>query len=297
MQIATVNTADVHCSKEPFPFLVWQNFLDLETCRTLITDAETFSAGARTPYVMGGRSIMASTSVRFTDLGTASPIWSSLVTMIQSKHLSDQLSELLDIDTKYVNSPVFTVRNTTLAKFVKKARTSIQKASLSTSSLRQIALLLALRTLFAFRRWAFGFGWRLRGRVAYELLFDYSIGIRGYEREIHRDSDSRDIVFLLYLNSTESVEGGLLQLHQLKKGGHLKPQPDPADCILHLAIEPKAGTLVAFQNTANSYHSVRRILGENTQRHFLYGGFTRLRGRSDSFRGQSHLATDWTLYN
>ena len=297
MLINNDDIANLQCSKDPFPFLIWPNFIDKITCEKLIADAETFTSGPRAPLVMGGRSIMTSTSCRFENLKTASPTWSSLVTLIQSEGLSNRLSELLGIDSKYVNSPVFTIRGKLLSEWVKRARTSIQQTSLTTASLKQVGILFILRALFVIRRWVFGFGWRLRGHVAYELLFDYSIGTIGYEREIHRDSDSRDIVFLLYLNSTEPADGGILQLHRLDKGGLLQPQPNPSDCTLHLAVEPAAGTLVAFQNTAQSYHSVRKIVGKETHRHFLYGGFTRLRGRSENFQNQPKLATDWTLYN
>ena len=297
MQIDNFDITNLQCSKDPFPFLIWPNFIDNITCEKLIADAEIFTTGPRSPLVMGGRSIMASTSSQFQNLESSSPVWSSLVTLIQSKKLSDRISGLLGNDTKYVNSPVFTVRSKVLSKLVKRARTSIQQTLLTTSSLKQVGVLLVLRALFAMRRLILGYGWRLRGRVAYELLFDYSIGTLGYEREIHRDSDSRDIVFLLYLNSTAPADGGVLQLHRLNEGGLLRPQPNPSDCALHLAIEPAAGTLVAFQNTARSYHSVLKIVGTETQRHFLYGGFTRLLGRSDNFQNQSKLATDWTLYN
>ena len=44
------------------------------------------------------------------------------------------------------------------------------------------------------------------------LLYDYSVSNEGYEREIHRDSDSRVIVFLLYLSSIEDDIGGNLEI-------------------------------------------------------------------------------------
>ena len=46
-----------------------------------------------------------------------------------------------------------------------------------------------------------------------ELLYDYSISPNGYFREIHRDSDARTIVFLIYLNDLSSEgTGGDLKL-------------------------------------------------------------------------------------
>ena len=61
-----------------------------------------------------------------------------------------------------------------------------------------------------------------------ELLFDFSISQKGYKREIHRDSDSRKIVFLIYLNSFKNNgEGGNLNLHELinKDKKHIPTQP------------------------------------------------------------------------
>ena len=50
------------------------------------------------------------------------------------------------------------------------------------------------------------------------MLYDYSISPNGYKREIHRDSDARTFVFLLYLNNlSKSGEGGELEIYKYKK--------------------------------------------------------------------------------
>ena len=48
----------------------------------------------------------------------------------------------------------------------------------------------------------------LGGKSSVELLYDYSVSGKSYNREIHRDSDSRLIVFLLYLNEFDEKEKG-----------------------------------------------------------------------------------------
>jgi hypothetical protein len=101
----------------------------------------------------------------------------------------------------------------------------------------------------------------------------------------------------LYLNSTAKEDGGALRLHRLNPGGTPLPRPKPEECSLLMEIEPHAGTLVAFQNTAQAYHSVQLMVGANTQRHFVYGAVTRLIGRDTGLREQSHLKTDWLVYN
>ena len=45
---------------------------------------------------------------------------------------------------------------------------------------------------------------------------DFSIATKGYFREIHRDSDNRIYVFLLFLNKIKNDKGGKFKFHKLK---------------------------------------------------------------------------------
>ena len=75
-----------------------------------------------------------------------------------------------------------------------------------------------------------------------ELLYDYSKAQNGYSREVHRDSDSRTLVFLIYLNSLSAdAKGGSLILHEYKDKTKISPQPDIEECNLLKKIEPKEG--------------------------------------------------------
>ena len=122
------------------------------------------------------------------------------------------------------------------------------------------------------------------------LLYDYSVSYDGYYREVHRDSDSRSIVFLLFLNSLENESsGGSFGLYKSLNNSNLfQPQPDYSikkgnlvepskgkmeKCKTHL-IEPKAGRLIIFLNTAYAYHSVEKLKNTKIGNHFIYGGYT-----------------------
>ena len=110
-------------------------------------------------------------------------------------------------------------------------------------------------------------------------LFDYSFSSNGYGREIHRDSDNRLIVVLLYLNDLDqSTLGGDLEIYKIKKEkieqNIYPPQPNKKDCDLEYIIKPKKGRLVMFVNQFNSYHGVSEMTDDKRGRHFIYGGFT-----------------------
>lgn len=282
---------------EPFPHLVWPRFMASEMCEALVRDVESFSASSSRRDVMGGRAMLPNTSSTFHQLTEHSAAWASFQQMLDSPDFLQKLTQHLGSNTRYVRSPVFAPRHGMFAAIVNRVRTATQHVTLSNASLKQVFGLLALRGMFTARRLTVGLVARLRNRVAYELLYDYSRARQGYVREVHRDSDARDIVFLLYLNSTAKEDGGALQLHRLNPGGTPFPRPKPDECSLLMDIEPQAGTLVAFQNTAQAYHSVELVVGANTQRHFVYGAVTRLMGRDSGLRRQSHLKTDWLVYS
>ncbi len=111
-------------------------------------------------------------------------------------------------------------------------------------------------------------------------LFDYSFSKVGYSREIHRDSDNRLIVVLLYLNSLDNQAiGGDLELYKLKNSSNYKvndypPQPDKNQCELQYTIKPRRGRMVIFLNQFNSYHGVSKMIKNKISRHFIYGGYT-----------------------
>lgn len=286
----------VESSLHPFPYLLYEGYLDFATCQRLIDDAESLNNSSSYREVMGGRALLPNTSSAFHDLLNSSAEWQNFEKRLNSPEFLAMLVNTLGLKVRYLSVDVYANRSGRLVRVIQRLRESLQLTSLANASARQVGALLLLRTIHTSRRVLFGAVARLRGRVAYELLFDYSRARNGYVREIHRDSDARDIVFLVYFNSTAASEGGALRLHRLTPGVQTVPRPDPSHCSLEREIVPMAGTLVAFENTACAYHSVQRIVGANTQRHFVYGAVTRLVGRSSGLHGEERLKTDWRIY-
>jgi Rps23 Pro-64 3,4-dihydroxylase Tpa1-like proline 4-hydroxylase len=116
------------------------------------------------------------------------------------------------------------------------------------------------------------------------LLFDYSIASDGYYNDIHRDSDSRVIVFLLYLNTINS-SGGSLSFYK-KKGNQFE---------LVETIKPMPGRLVIFLNEDHSYHGVDIMKETSGSRNFLYGSFTSL-NFENPFIKEKKIRTEFNMY-
>ena len=133
-------------------------------------------------------------------------------------------------------------------------------------------------------------------KLPVELLYDYSIAGDGYFREIHRDSDSRMIVFLLYLSSLPNeTKGGSLDIFKLKENAkETLARPDPSMCEKIESITPKPGRLVVFKNDNNSYHSVEKLSDSKSSRYFIYGGFTLL-SQNNPFITKGKLKTEFNF--
>jgi 2OG-Fe(II) oxygenase superfamily len=288
--------SSIESFRSPFPYLVHEGFLDVGRCQKLIDDAELFSNSSSRREVMGGRALLPNTSSAFRDLLNSSAEWRNLEKRLNSPEFLAMLVNTLELKVHYAPTDVYTNRSGRLAPLIERCRESLQNTPLVNASSRQVGALFLLRIVHVLRRVLLGTIARLRGQVACELLYDYSRARIGYVREIHRDSDARDVVFLIYFNSTAASEGGALRLHRLTPGVQSVPRPDPDDCLLEREIVPEVGTLVAFENTAIAYHSVQMITGANTQRHFVYGAVTRLVGRNTHLHGKTRLETDWRIY-
>ena len=131
---------------------------------------------------------------------------------------------------------------------------------------KTIAGLLILRIIDTFWRVCVALTFKLFNKMPLIPLFDYSFANCGYTREVHRDSDSRVIVVVLFLNTLDSEShGGELELYGVKATNNIiyskstyPAQPDPEHCNLLYSIKPRRGRLVMFYNQHNSYHAVSK---------------------------------------
>ena len=124
-----------------------------------------------------------------------------------------------------------------------------------------------------------------------------------YKKEVHRDSDSRIIVFLIYLNSfpqnNEQQTGGNFRfLYKLNKEGENLAQPNENSCELIKSIKPEIGKMFIFLNENDSYHAVSKIKNLDGFRHFIYGGYTNILSQKNPFILQTNqkLKTEFSLF-
>ena len=130
-----------------------------------------------------------------------------------------------------------------------------------------------------------------------ELLHDYSKAGNGYTREIHRDSDNRIVVFLLYLNSLpKEAEGGNLDIYKLVKQDSNLVQPSHDSCEKIDSIKPEAGTLVLSLNDETNYHAVSVIKKSNAFRHFICGYFTLLGQKNPFIKNKTKMRTEFNIH-
>ena len=115
-------------------------------------------------------------------------------------------------------------------------------------------------------------------KTSMNLDIDFSISEKGYYRSPHRDRDTRVISFLLYLNTIDKNHGGSLEIHESKK---IKSQqdnyarfPNKNDLKKVKKIQAKAGRLIVFFSSPDSYHAAEEIKKDKIKRVFIYGSYS-----------------------
>jgi hypothetical protein len=274
-------------------YKILENFIDEKSCLELISDAEKYSSNDRLK-VQNERSILPSSSKGFLNLINQSNTWAKLHKYLNSQSFLETLQQQLELKNQnfLITNFFFQEKpNYFLNKYKK-----LNSKKISTIGNINLFFYLFFKMYRFFER---KLKYTFTTKKYVELLYDYSISPNGYFREIHRDSDSRTIVFLIYLNELEgNGSGGELNLYNYNKTDKYIPaQPQPKDCILEKSIPPKTGTLVTFLNSHDSLHSVSKMKNHIGQRHFLYGSFTLL-GKKNSFLRNSigNLKTNFNIF-
>jgi len=275
-------------------YRVIEDFINEIECKELIEEATRFlEIKSENEIISNNRQMIISTSVTYNELLKNSKNWEKLHEKINSHQFYQECLENFDL-----NPNQFELRNF----FFKKELNNIEKryknlvnkkfSYLETGTLFKLLLFRAYKQILFKVRFLF------KKKINLELLFDFSISQKGYKREIHRDSDSRVIVFLLYLNSFKNVgEGGDLNLHELvgKDKKNIPAQPKDKNCRIVKTLSPKAGNLVLFLNTADAFHSVSEMIGEE-KRYFLYGSYTALNKKNPLIKNSADkLKTEFFL--
>jgi len=301
---------EVSFEKYPFPYFCMDNYLSKDECEVLIKEA-VGSSGGDAIFMHGGRDSLGSLSPSFKKLLARSNTWAQLVKRLQSGDVVDLFLKYIRNEcpdsyfSDWIRSRAFVIsRIPTITKLLpqyllkKTQSASDKKVRFVTKKQMILSLVLAISNdLF---RVLHGFINYVLGKRILALLFDYSVAKEGYAREVHRDSDARVVVFLLYLNDLEdSVKGGSLKIHGSKSEAQFfDPRPADKDVEVIKEFRPKAGRLLMFLNTANSYHSVEKMSRSEQGRHFLYGAYTLTTGFGSLalLKSSGRLPTEYNLY-
>lgn len=278
-------------------YKIIKNFLNSKECENLIKEAQKKSSFDNYQKIHNNRFFLTCSNAEFRNLCTKSVNWRELEKKLASEDFFEFCCETLNLNKdKFKIFNYF--KNTKKDDFQKKIERIgfNQLKNLNTSTIIKFTLIRSIRRFL--RKIKFSkFFFPLKRPI--ELLYDYSVAGDGYTREIHRDSDSRLIVFLIYLNTLEAgTKGGNLEIFKLKnkidQNNSAKPSRD--ECEIIDDVIPEAGKLVIFQNGDDSFHSVSKIEKAQNKRHFIYGGFTLLNGKNPYITNKSVLKTEFHLY-
>ena len=275
-------------------YFVIDNFIEKDVCNHLIQDANQYTKLSKLLTVNINRQALFSSSLEFGSLIEKSHHWQNFSKKINSNDFLNFCKKKLDINENLFLTNFFKIKNPTKIEKLYKTISSEKIKSAGTHTLAKYLAFRLYRDLL--RKIKFSKIFNLK-RIPVELLYDYSKAGNGYFREIHRDSDSRVIVFLLYLNSiSNEAKGGTLDIFKLKEGENKNvAQPDRSMCEKIESVEPKPGRLVIFKNDNTSYHSVAKLDNSKDSRCFVYGGFTSL-SQNNPFITQNQLETIFSNY-
>lgn len=278
-------------------YFILNNFIDKESCIKLIEASNIHNPSRNKNEIHGGRQFLSSTGLEFNNLLENSKDWKKLEKKINSSEFLNFCLKKLDLtENKFSLVNYFKIRN--LNRFQKsyKRLNSINVGSITTKNLLIYFVMRFYRDIM--RKIKFSKIFNVNKNVV-ELLFDYSKGGNGYSRKIHRDSDNRLIVFLIYLNAPSfknDHEGGNLDIYRLTNGDKNTAFPDKKNCEKIKSIKPEAGKLIVFLNNNESFHGVEEMKNHSDIRHFIYGGFTLLNSKNPFITNKTSVDTEFHLY-
>lgn len=276
-------------------FKIFDDYLTKDQCDVLIEDAKKILERNKDYQILNNnRQLVSSTGIRFNEFITKSENWRNLNKKLISKNFYDFCFKSLEINNSDFKLSNFFF-NEKLTFFEKKYKELSDKKFIYLN-LKQ-SIFVTIYRIYKIIKFKLLYFFRLKKNI--ELIYDFSIAQKGYKREIHRDSDSRILVFLIYLNQLSSdTTGGNLNIYKLKENKNIKPaKPEEIDCDLIDSVKPKPGRLIVFLNSDEAFHSVTTMSGED-KRFFIYGSYTLL-NKSNPFIKNSNdsLKTDYFLFH
>ena len=192
-------------------YKIIENFLNHSDCKNLIKDAEnTFDNIGNRQILNNNRELTQSTSIKFRALLNNSKTWQELNKKISSQQFFDKcMNDLKDYDNKFITTNFFSPKAIS-SQYEKYKELQLKKVGFLSS--------FSLLKILSFRFYLFLnriLKYKFTNKNYVELIYDYSKAQNGYKREIHRDSDARTLIFLIYLNNlSQEATGGSLLIHE-----------------------------------------------------------------------------------
>ena len=278
-------------------YFIIDNFIDDKFCESLISASSLQSDSKDKTEMHGGRDFLSSTTLQFNDLINNSKDWSILVEKLNSPEFLNFCLKKLDLKREFSLVDFFKSKNLNNSQKSYKKIGSTKSRLIPTKALLRYFLKRVFKDITRKIKYSKLF---YSKKSAVELLFDYSKAGNGYSRSIHRDSDNRLVVFILYLNSpsqTDNHTGGNFDIYKLINKDKNLTHPDAKNCSKIESIEPKSGKLIVFLNENESFHGVEKMNNHEEFRHFIYGGFTLLNEKNPYIVNQSKVTTEFHLYD
>lgn len=277
--------------------LVVDDWIDADTCRRLMEDGDASCPTSSGRTFHGGRHYIPNTTEDWRTLVDGSEAWRDLEARLSSPEFLGWIVNRLDgddVDPDLTPARVYSGRRTPVERLLRgdDRLDVVGPCRKLARRLHHLQLGLRRRAVYRWHR-------LVARRTVVELLCDYSRATDGYGRVVHRDSDMRRYVFLLYLNDLdEGGSGGDLDVYRPSEDLERSPAwPDEDQCVLEDSVRPAQGRLVVFRNAHDSYHGVTTMTGHGTVRHFVYGGFTQLGGSNPNMEGSAgSIPTEFHLY-
>lgn len=274
------------------------NFIDNELCKKLIEQSDAHNFSKNKTLIHGQRQFISSCDEEFHNLLSNYEEWKNLESKINSSEFLELCLNKLDLkDNQFSLVNFFNYKNLTNVQKLYKKISSTKNKLIPTKTLVKYSLMRIYRDILRKIKFSKIF---YPNKSAIELLYDYSKAGNGYSREIHRDSDNRLIVFILYLNApskTDGHEGGDFDIYKITNGEKNIAQPERKNCEKIKNIKPEPGKLIVFLNESESFHGVDEMKNHSDYRYFIYGSFTLLNQKNPYIKNKSSLATEFHLYD
>lgn len=279
-------------------YVVLKNFIDKKTCESLIQGANKFIDYNNHIVIHKNRIMINASNSEYSELLKSSIHWDNLNKKFNSPEFLKFCLDKININSEnFCLKDFFKIKNPSFNQKIYKRICNSKTKLVPDISLVKFLLYRFYRNIYRNIKFSKIFYPKTK---PVELLYDYSRAGDGYSIEVHRDSDSRLAVFLLFLNSLpedSNATGGNLHFHKLIKEDKNLSRPSNESCEEIEKIKPEPGTLVIFSNENDSYHSVSEMKGfKDKYRYFIYGGFTLLSQRNPLITGKTKQDTSFHIY-